>query len=120
MQSIKIKVTNNRGPIKLANASFAYVAAPASNPVVITTTAISDLSLYSNTEAMLSNVATAYTNAVTYTDSRLTAYTNTAALQLSTLNDVVANAVSNNATLVYNTNTNKYVVKQLDIDGGNF
>lgn len=120
MQTIKLKLTNNRGPIKLANSNFAYIAAPASSPVVIATAAISDLSIYSNTEAMLGNVATAYTNAVTYTNTRLTAYTNTAALQLSTLSDVVANGASNNATLVYNTGTNKYVVKQLDIDGGSF
>ena len=117
--SIKIKVTNNRGSIKLANANFAYVAAPASRPTVVTS-AISDLSRYSNTESMLGNVATAYTNAVTYTDSRLTAYTNTASLQLSTLNDVVTAGASNNSTLVYSTANNKYVVKQLDLDGGNF
>ncbi len=117
--SIKIKVTNNRGPIKLANANFAYVQAPGSRPTVVTS-AITDLSLYSNTQAMLGNVATAYTNAVSYTDNRLDAYTNTASLQVSTLNDVVTAGASNNATLVYSSANNKYIVKQLDLDGGNF
>ena len=118
-KSIKIKVTNNRGPIKLANANFAYVAAPSSRPTIITT-AISDLSAYSNTQSMLGNVATAYANSVAYTDSRLTAYTNNASITLSSLNDVVTTGASNNATLVYSSANNKYIVKQLDLDGGNF
>jgi len=117
--SIKIKVTNNRGPIKLANANFAYVAAPATKPTIIST-AVGDLSLYSNTQAMLGNVATAYANSVAYTDNRLIAYTNTASLQVSSLNDVVTAGASNNATLVYSSANNKYIVKQLDLDGGNF
>jgi len=117
--SIKIKLTNNRGPIKLANANFAYVASPASRPTIVTS-AISDLSFYSNTQAMLGNVATAYVNSIAYTDNRLTAYTNTASLTLSSLNDVIATSPSNNATLVYSTDNNKYTVKQLDLDGGNF
>jgi hypothetical protein len=117
--SIKIKVTNNRGPIKLANANFAYVPAPGSRPTIVTST-ISDLSSYSNTEAMLGNVAAAYTNSVAYTDNRLTAYVNTASLTLSSLNDVVTAGASNNATLVYSSANNKYIAKQLDLDGGNF
>jgi len=116
--SIKIKVTNNRGPIKLANANFAYVAAPATKPTIVT--GIVDLGPYSNTSQMLGNVATAYANSVAYTDNRLTAYTNTASLQVSTLNDVVTAGASNNATLVYSSANNKYIVKQLDLDGGNF
>jgi hypothetical protein len=116
--SIKIKVTNNRGPIKLANANFAYVAAPASKPTVITN--VADLGPYSNTAQMLGNVATAYANSVAYTDNRLTAYTNSASLELSSLNDVVIAGASNNATLVYSSANNKYIVKQLDLDGGNF
>ena len=116
--SIKIKVTNNRGPIKLANANFAYVAAPASKPTIVTNAI--DLGSYSNTAQMLGNVATAYANSVTYTDNRLTAYTNSASLTLSSLNDVVTTGASNNATLVYSSANNKYIVKQLDLDGGNF
>jgi hypothetical protein len=117
--SIKLKVTNNRGPIRLSNTNFAYVSVPTSTPTVITS-AIADLSSYSNTQAMLGNVATAYTNAVAYTENRLTSYTNSASLEVSSLNDLVTAGASNNATLVYDSASNKYVVKQIDLDGGNF
>ena len=128
--SIKLKLTRQVVPIKLANANFAYVASPASTPTIVTK-AISDLSSYSNTEAMLGNVATAYTNAVNYVagqnfvnSSQLSAnlanYTNTSSFVMTSLNDVDDSSLSNNATLVYNTDNNKYTVKQLDLDGGNF
>lgn len=40
--------------------------------------------------------------------------------ELRELLDVDAASVSNNATVVYNTDVNKYVVKQMDLDGGSF
>ncbi len=129
-KSIKIKITNNRGPIKLANANFAYVASPASRPTIVTS-AVSDLSSYSNTQAMLGNVATAYANSVNYVDGKdfvntsqlaanLANFTPSENLEISSLTDIVATSPSNNATLVYSTDSNKYTVKQLDLDGGNF
>lgn len=130
MSRIKLKVTKNVAPIRLANVNFAYVPSPASRPTV-TTSAISDLSGYSNTSTVLDFDATTYANAVNYVDSRgfvnssqlaanLTNYTPTANLQVSTLSDVVVSSLSNNATLVYNSANNKYIVKQLDVDGGSF
>lgn len=127
---IRLKLTKSVAPIKLANANFAYVASPASVPTIITS-AITDLSRYSNTEAMLANDATTYANAVNYVNGRgfvntaqlqanLANYTPSANLQLSSLTDVVAVSPANNATLVYSSANNKYIVKQLDLDGGNF
>ena len=123
-------MTRSVAPIRLANANFAYISSPSTRPT-IATSAISDLSTYSNTEAMLGNVATAYSNAVSYVDTQgfvntqqleanLVNYTNSSSLQLSSLNDLDVSQASNNATLVYNTDDNKYIVKQLDLDGGNF
>lgn len=43
-----------------------------------------------------------------------------AATRLDGLTDVDATSESNNSTLVYDETTDKYVVKQLDLDGGNF
>jgi hypothetical protein len=40
--------------------------------------------------------------------------------KLDSLNDVNADNESNNATLVYDSTTDTYVVKQLDLDGGTF
>lgn len=40
--------------------------------------------------------------------------------RLDSLNDVNADNESNNATLVYDSTTDTYVVKQLDLDGGTF
>lgn len=36
--------------------------------------------------------------------------------RLDTLSDVVENSPANNSTLVYNADTDKYVVKRLDLD----
>lgn len=113
--TIKLKLTKSVAPIKLANTNFAYVASPASIPVLSTTGVT--LSQYSNTQAMLGNVATAYTNAISYVNAN---YVNASSLQMSSLTDVDASVTSNNATLVYNTDSNKYVVKQLGLDGGDF
>lgn len=41
-------------------------------------------------------------------------------LRLDKLNDVDATGEANNATLVYDDSTDKYVVKQIDLDGGTF
>jgi hypothetical protein len=128
--SIKIKLTNSRGSIKLANANFAYVAAPGSRPTIITST-IANFNNYSNTELMLANDATTYANAVNYVEGKsyvntsqlaanLANFTPATNLQVSSLTDVVATSPSNNATLVYSSANNKYIVKQLDLDGGNF
>ena len=124
MSSIKLKLTRNVVPIKLANANFAYVSSPGTTPT-ITTKAINDLSNYSNTQSMLGNVATAYANAVSYVDSKgfvnsSSLAANLSSLELSGLSDVDDSQASNNSTLVYNTANNKYTVKQLDLDGGNF
>jgi len=42
------------------------------------------------------------------------------ATRLDSLNDVNANNESDNATLVYDSITDTYIVKQLDLDGGTF
>lgn len=114
--AIKLKLTKQVVPIKLANANFAYISNPGSVPT-ITTSAISDLAAYSNTQAMLGNVATAYANAISYVDSN---FVNSSSIQLDSLNNVDDTLKSNNATLVYSTDADKYVVKQLDLDGGSF
>ena len=113
--SIKLKLTKSVAPIRLANANFAYVADPSSRPVIVSR--VGDFDRYSNTAQMLANDATTYANAINYITNN---YTPSANLQLSTLTDIVAVSPSNNATLVYSSANNKYVVKQLDLDGGNF
>lgn len=129
MSSIKFKLTKSVAPIKLANANFAFVSKPGSVPT-ITSTSIS-LQQYSNTQQMLANDATTYANAVNYVDSKsfvntsqlsanLSNFTNTSSLFLTTLNNVDDTAKSNNATLVYSSGEDKYFVKQIDLDGGNF
>lgn len=40
--------------------------------------------------------------------------------RLDSLQDVIATSETDNATLVYDSTTDKYVVKQLDLDGGDF
>ncbi len=123
-------VTNNQYKLKVVNSAGALLVAPATVPTVAASS-ISDLSAYATTDAMLANSTAAYVNAVAYVDgksfvntsqlsSNLANYTPTSNLQLSTLNDVVANSLSDNATVVYQANNNKYVVKQLDLDGGSF
>lgn len=41
-------------------------------------------------------------------------------LRLDALNDVDPSGEANNATLVYDESTDKYIVKQIDLDGGTF
>lgn len=80
---------------------------------------------------MLANDATTYANAVNYAAlaaanayANAVAYANTAVgnVSVSSLSDVVlsVNPPANNSTIVYNSANNKYVVKQLDVDGGTF
>lgn len=129
MSSIKLKLTKSVAPIKLANANFAYVSKPGSVPTI--TSASISLQQYSNTQQMLANDATTFANAVNYVDSKsfvntaqlsanLSNFTNTSSLFLTTLNDVDDTLKSNNATLVYSSGEDKYFVKQIDLDGGNF
>lgn len=43
-----------------------------------------------------------------------------AVTRLDSLQDVIATSETDNATLVYDSTIDKYVVKQLDLDGGDF
>lgn len=49
-----------------------------------------------------------------------TTLSSAASSRLDTLDDVNATGESNNATLVYDSTTDTYIVKQLDLDGGTF
>lgn len=110
-------IISSRYKLNVVNQNGSLLIAPATVPT-ITTEAISDLSLYSNTQAMLANDATTYANVIAYIANN---YVNSNSLSVSSLNDVdVMMPISNNSTLVYNTTNSKYVVKQMDLDGGNF
>lgn len=103
--------------IRLTSSNGAFVNYPSNIPTV-STAAIVDLSSYSNTNTVLQYDAITYANAVAFVTNN---YTNTASLMLDTLNNIdEPPTVSNNSTLVYDTASNKYIVKQLDLDGGNF
>lgn len=103
--------------IKLTGSNGSFISYPANIPTV-TTAAINDLSNYSNTVTVLAFDAVTYANTINFVTNN---YTNTGSLEVNTLNDIeVPPSVSNNSTLVYDTSTNKYVVKQINLDGGNF
>lgn len=103
--------------IKVTAANGMYVAYP-TNIQTVQAQAITDLDKYSNTAQMLANDAQTYANAIAFVQSN---YTNSSSLTLSSLTDVVATVpIANNSTLVYSTANNKYVVKELGLDGGNF
>jgi len=108
-------VINNQYKLKVVNQNGSLLQAPATVPVVATA-AINDLSRYSNTQLMLANDATTYANAIAYAANGI------ANITIATISDVTlsANPPANNSTLVYNTANNKYVVRQMDLDGGNF
>jgi hypothetical protein len=108
-------IISNQYKVKVVNQNGSLLIAPATVPVVVTA-AISDISSYSNTAVMLANDATTYANAVAYAANAV------ANLTIATISDVVlsTNPPANNSTLVYNTANNKYVVKQMDLDGGSF
>lgn len=103
--------------IKLTGSNGSLVSYPTNVPTV-STSAINDLSQYPNTAIVLAYDATTYANAVAYVIAN---YTSTNSLQLNTLNDIDAPpTISNNSTLVYDTTTNKYIIKQVDLNGGTF
>lgn len=108
-------VTNNLYKLKVVNQNGSLLVAPASVPTV-TASGITVLDNYSNTAVMLANDATTYANAVAYVNSSI------ANITIATISDVTlaSNPPANNSTLVYNTANNKYVVKQMDLDGGSF
>lgn len=123
-------VSNKVYKVKVVNQSGALLAAPASTPV-LTTSGVFNLTSYSNTAQMLANDATTYANAINFASvAAANAYANAVAyaanaaanIAIADLTDVVLQATppANNSTLVYNTANNKYVVKQLDLDGGSF
>lgn len=119
MSFVVKSVTSNQYKIKVVNQNGALLTAPATVPVV-TAAAISDFSKYSNTELMLANDATTYANAIAYA-SNLVANT-VGSITVASISDVQlsSNPPANNSTLVYNTTNNKYVVRQMDLDGGSF
>lgn len=108
-------ILNNQYTLKVVNQNGALLQAPASTPVV-STAAINDLARYSNTALMLANDATTYANAIAYAANGI------ANITISAISDVTlsVNPPANNSTLVYNSANNKYVVRQMDLDGGNF
>ena len=103
--------------IKLTGASGSLVSYPTSVPSV-STAAINDLSQFPNTATVLAFDAVTYANTIAFVTNN---YTDTDSLQINTLNDIeVPPTIANNSTLVYDTTTNKYIVKTIDLDGGNF
>lgn len=108
-------VTNNLYKLKVVNQNGALLVAPATVPTV-TATGVTILDNYSNTAMMLANDATTYANSVAYADSAISNLT------VASISDVTlsSNPPANNSTLVYNSANNKYVVRQMDLDGGSF
>jgi hypothetical protein len=111
--TIKLELTKQVAPIKLANANFAYVASPATSPT-LSTAAVSALFEYSNTEQMLGNVATAYGNSVAFSVVVSNqAYTNAIFVANTLAGTAYANAVAyvdgkdyvNTSQLVASTNS---------------
>jgi hypothetical protein len=119
MSFIVKSITNNQYKVKVVNQNGSLLTTPSSVPVVITA-AISNLSKYSNSAVMLANDATTYANSVAYA-SNLVA-NSIANLTIATISDVQLsqNPPANNSTLIFNTTNNKYIVKQMDLDGGSF
>ena len=119
MANVVIKVSNNNGTwVQAPGSNAGYVTTPGGVPT-IATQIINFGSLfnsYSNTSLMLANDATTYANAVNYTINAV------ANVYVSNLVDVYLPTVppANNSTLVYNSANNKYIVQQLNLDGGSF
>jgi hypothetical protein len=119
MSFVVKSITTNQYKVKVVNQNGSLLTMPASVPVV-TAAAISDLSKFSNTSAMLANDATTYANSVAYTDSKVAgAVVNVTIASISDV-QLSQNPPANNSTLVFNTTNNKYVVRQMDLDGGSF
>jgi len=138
MSFVVKSITTNKYKVRVVNQNGSLLTMPASVPVV-TASAISDLTKFSNTTAMLANDATTYANAIAYAANlgynvAETAYANAIAYAANLISNSVANIAvasisdvqlsqvppANNSTLVFNTTNNKYVVRQMDLDGGNF
>lgn len=133
MSTIYLKVVNSNGVlqqsktftptrsgqpvIKVTSSNGAFVAYPTS-VLTLQSQSVTSLTQYSNTAQMLANDATTYANAIAFVQNN---YINSSSLTVSSLTDVVATMpLANNSTLVYNSANNKYVVKELGVDGGTF
>lgn len=102
--------------VKLKRLEGSLLSYPTGVPS-ISTSAV-NLTNFPDTNTVLAYDAVTYANAVGFVTNN---YTNTTSLQVNTLNDINAPpTIANNSTLVYDTTTNKYIVKQIDLDGGNF
>jgi len=119
MSFVVKSVTSNQYKVKVVNQNGSLLTMPASVPVV-TTAAVLELNKYSNTDVMLANDATTYANAVAYASNLVS--TSVANITVATISDVQLSQVppANNSTLVFNTTNNKYIVRQMDLDGGIF
>jgi hypothetical protein len=115
MSYVVKSVTTNKYKVRVVNQNGSLLTMPASVPVV-TAAAISDLTKFSNTSAMLANDATTYANAIAYASNLVSN------VAIASITDVQLSQVppANNSTLVFNTTNNKYVVRQMDLDGGIF
>lgn len=133
MSTIYLKVVNSNGVlqqsktftptrsgqpvIKVTSSNGAFVSYP-TNVLTLQSQSVTALTQYSNTEQMLANDATTYANAIAYVQNN---YINSSSLTVSSLTDVViVEPIANNSTLVYSTAIDKYEVKELGLDGGNF
>jgi hypothetical protein len=115
MSYVVKSVTTNKYKVRVVNQNGSLLTMPASVPVV-TAAAISDLTKFSNTSTMLANDATTYANAIAYASNLVSN------VAIASITDVQLSQVppANNSTLVFNTTNNKYVVRQMDLDGGIF
>jgi hypothetical protein len=115
MSYVVKSVTTNKYKVRVVNQNGSLLTMPASVPVV-TAAAISDLTKFSNTSTMLANDATTYANAIAYASNLVSN------VAIASITDVQLSQVppANNSTLMFNTTNNKYVVRQMDLDGGIF
>jgi hypothetical protein len=118
MSYVVKSVTNNQYKVKVVNQNGSFLTMPASVPVV--TTAAIDITKYPNTAVMLANDATTYANAIAYAANLIA--NSVANINIASITDVQLSQVppANNSTLVYNTTNDKYVIRQINLDGGNF
>ena len=134
MATAKIKVVKQNGILLQAPGSNAYTTSNSfiilnKNASILTNqknvpvipselSSSSFLIGYSNTAQMLANDASTYINSINYTNESLA----NIHLSVSQLSDVLlpTDPPANNSTLVYNTTNNKYVIEQMNVDGGIF
>jgi len=119
MSFIVKSATRNQFTVKVVNQNGSLLQAPASVPIV-TTSAIADTSKFATTAAMLANDATTYANSIAFTTNLVA--NNISNLTIAAISDVTLTQTPppNNSTLIFNTTNNKYIVKQMDLDGGTF